>query len=124
MKAYPALQRGLLVAAVTAVFAGVLLWHKAPSPANVGEDNKPTPDGWHMFGGTLQRNFVNTTDKGLPDEWDVENGTNVRWTADVGSKGYGGPIVAGGRVFVGTNNDSPRDPAVKGDKGVLMCFDE
>src|SRR4029450_1327772 len=29
-----------------------------------------------------------------------------------------------GKVFVGTNNEKPRDPAIKGDKGVLMCFDE
>jgi outer membrane protein assembly factor BamB len=32
--------------------------------------------------------------------------------------------VAGGRIFVGTNNAKPRDPAFQGDKGVLMCFEE
>src|SRR5439155_1672516 len=56
--------------------------------------------------------------------WDVKKGANIRWMADVGTRAYGGPVVAGGRVFVGTNNGKPRDPAVKGDKGVLMCFDE
>ncbi len=33
-------------------------------------------------------------------------------------------MVADGKVFVGTNNDRPRNPAVTGDKGVLMCFRE
>src|SRR5262249_33250766 len=39
-------------------------------------------------------------------------------------KAMGGPIVADGRVFIGTNNSNPRDPRIKGDKGVIMCFDE
>ncbi len=70
------------------------------------------------------RNRVDRHSRNLPTEWDVEKGTNVRWSAEVGSRAYGGPVVAGGKVFVGTNNDNPRDPAVKGDRGVLMCFDE
>src|SRR5262249_28572432 len=37
---------------------------------------------------------------------------------------YGGPVVAGGKIFIGTNNNNPRDPAIKGDKGIIMCFDE
>ena len=32
------------------------------------------------------------------------------------------PVISGGRVFIGTNNEKTRNPAVKGDKGVLMCF--
>ena len=31
--------------------------------------------------------------------------------ADLGSMAYGGPVIAGGRIFVGTNNESPRDPS-------------
>ena len=34
------------------------------------------------------------------------------------------PVIAGGKVFVATNNAKPRDPKIKGDKAVLMCFDE
>src|SRR5262249_34076319 len=71
-----------------------------------------------------ERNRVNLTARNLPTEWDVKKGTNIRWSAEVGSRAYGGPVVAGGKVFVGTNNDNPRDPAIKGDRGVLMCFDE
>ena len=35
-----------------------------------------------------------------------------------------GPVIAGGKIFVGTNNERPRDPSIKGDKGILMCFRE
>ena len=37
---------------------------------------------------------------------------------------YGNPVVAGGKVFVGTNNQANRQPKAKGDKGVVMCFRE
>jgi outer membrane protein assembly factor BamB len=33
-------------------------------------------------------------------------------------------VVAGGKVFVGTNNDRPRDPDVVADKGIVMAFRE
>ena len=49
---------------------------------------------------------------------------HVLWTADLGSKAYGGPVVADGKIFVGTNNQKPRDPKVVGDKGIVMCFEE
>jgi len=79
---------------------------------------------WWMYGGTLQRNFVNLKDTGIPQEWDVEKGTNVLWSVELGSMAYGGPIVSGGKIFVGTNNANPRNPKITGDKGVLQCFRE
>jgi outer membrane protein assembly factor BamB len=81
---------------------------------------------WPMFGGTPQRNMVNLTAKGIPTEWSVEEGKlkNIKWVAELGSKAYGGPVVADGKVFVGTNNDTPRDPAAKGKKAIVMCFNE
>jgi len=54
----------------------------------------------------------------------LPEGAGVRWVARLGGQACGTPIVAGGRVFVGTNNDRPRDPRIEGDRGVLMCFDE
>ena len=44
--------------------------------------------------------------------------------AELGSQSYGNPVVAGGMVFVGTNNELVRDPDQPGDRGVLMAFDE
>src|SRR2546430_1250659 len=80
-----------------------------------------------LFGGTPQRNMVNPLDKGIPTEWNVEDGKfkNVKWVAKLGNKAYGGPVIAGGHVYVGTNNADPRDRAVKDKKkAVLMCFNE
>ncbi len=75
-----------------------------------------------MFGNTPSRNMV-SPEKGLPATWDLKTGKNVKWSTTVGSQAYGGPVVANGRVFVGTNNEGLRDPKIKGDKGVVMAFD-
>ncbi|MBY0527961.1 MAG: PQQ-binding-like beta-propeller repeat protein [Gemmataceae bacterium] len=79
---------------------------------------------WAMFGGTPNRNMVNLIDKNIPSEWDPKEKTNIKWSSALGSRAYGGPTIAGGKIFVGTNNENPRDPKVKGDKGILMCFRE
>src|SRR5688572_20331700 len=78
---------------------------------------------WPMWGGTADRNMVSNM-KGLPTTWDVKTKKNVKWVADVGSQTYGNPVVAGGIVYVGTNNEAARDPNIKGDKGILMAFRE
>jgi outer membrane protein assembly factor BamB len=62
--------------------------------------------------------------KGLPGKWDVKTKENVKWMAELGSQTYGNPTVAGGRVYVGTNNELLRDPKQPGDRGVLMAFRE
>ena len=78
---------------------------------------------WPMWGGTPQRNMVSAV-KNLPVSWDVQAGTHIKWKAELGTTSYGNPVVADGKVFVGTNNGNPRDPQVKEDKGILMCFRE
>src|SRR5687768_9863601 len=44
--------------------------------------------------------------------------------AALGSQTYGNPVVSGGMVFVGTNNEGLRDPKQAGDRGVVMAFRE
>jgi outer membrane protein assembly factor BamB len=83
----------------------------------------PGTGDWPMWGGTPDRNMTSNM-KGLPTSWDVKKKTNVKWVADLGSQTYGNISVAGGMVFVGTNNEGKRDPKVTGDKGVLMAFRE
>jgi outer membrane protein assembly factor BamB len=78
---------------------------------------------WPMWGGTPQRNMVSAV-KNLPSSWDIKSKKNIKWKVDLGSTSYGNPVVADGKIFVGTNNENPRNPAIKGDKGVLMCFRE
>jgi len=75
-----------------------------------------------MFGNTPDRNMV-SDETGVVSEWDVDTGRNVLWSQPVGSQAYGGPVVANGRVYVGTNNEGRRDAAIEGDKGVVMAFD-
>ena len=76
-----------------------------------------------MWGGTPVRNMVSDM-RGLPVTWDIQTKKNVRWMATLGSQSYGNPVVAGGKVFVGTNNEGLRDPKQPGDRGVLMAFSE
>src|SRR5260370_5738690 len=96
------------------------------APAEAVEVTPVGPNSSPMFGGTINRNLANAVEKGIRDTWSNAKGAekNVKWSAKLGTVAYGGPTVAGGRIFVGTNNASPRDPAIKGDKGVLMCFRE
>ncbi len=78
---------------------------------------------WPMWGGTPQRN-MSAAVKNLPSAWDVKSGTHIKWKADIGTTSYGNPVIADGKIFLGTNNEKPRNPAITGDKGVLMCFRE
>jgi outer membrane protein assembly factor BamB len=95
----------------------------------VRADAVPKEDkGIRMFGVTPQRNMVILGEK-APTDWKTDEPMkNVKWTAALGSRAYGGPTVSGGKVFVGTNNAAPRNkryttPDGKSiDKGVLMCF--
>ena len=75
-----------------------------------------------MLGGTPSRNMV-SDETGLPATWNLRSGENVLWVQEVGSQSYAGPVVSGGKVFIGTNNEGLRNPEIKGDKGNLMAFD-
>lgn len=90
---------------------------------------------WPMWGRDASRNMVAGV-KGLPleivpgtfegdsENIDIKTSTNVKWIAKLGSQSYGNPTVANGRVYVGTNNDVPRDPRYKGDRSCVYCLDE
>lgn len=79
-------------------------------------------DEWPMFGGRPDRNMVAPNEKNLPMTWSWNPKQNIKWVADLGDQTWSSPVVAGGRVFIGTNNEKPRNPQVKGDRGILMCF--
>ena len=83
----------------------------------------PATEDWPMWGGTPQRNMTSAM-KNLPESWDVTSGKNVKWKAQIGSTSNGNPVVAGGKIFLGTNNGNPRNPEIVGDRGVLMCLRE
>ena len=74
-----------------------------------------------MWGGSPSRNQV-SAEKNLPVSWDTETGANIKWTAELGSQTYGGPLIVGDKIIVGTNNQAERNPEHRGDRGVMMAF--
>src|SRR5262252_644801 len=114
--------RMLLLTSVAMLLAFVLiaLFWVRPLPVSASD---PGSGDWPMWGGTPDRNMISNM-KGLPETWDINKKTNVKWVAALGSQSYGNPVVAGGQVYVGTNNEGLRDPKQGGDRGVLIAFDE
>ena len=103
--------------------SGLLLTAHCLLPTASASD--PGTSDWPMWGGTPDRNMISNM-KGLPTSWDVKSKKNVKWVALLGSQTYGNAVVSGGKVFVGTNNEAnpSYDPSIKGDKGILMAFNE
>lgn len=87
------------------------------------EEPAPSGGNWPMWGGTPDRNMVSPM-SGLPESWDVDTKTNVKWIASLGSQSYGNPVVADGKIFVGTNNEALYDKETPGDKGILLALNE
>ncbi|MCH5375919.1 MAG: PQQ-like beta-propeller repeat protein, partial [Planctomycetes bacterium] len=109
-----------------------------PQTAPVG-DRVVTGD-WPCWGGGINRNMVNAT-TGFSDAFTPKTPVtdpqklhkvpetpiddfNVLWTARLGSQTYGNPVVAHGKVWVGSNNGGEYRPQHTGDRGVVLCFDE
>lgn len=80
-------------------------------------------DDQAQFGQAWNRNMV-SNERGLPDSFDPTSKRNIRWSAKLGTESHATPVIAGGRVYIGTNNGEPRDPRHAGDRGVLLCLDE
>ena len=76
-----------------------------------------------QWGQAWSRNMV-SEEKGLPDTFDPKSGLNINWSVPLGTETHSTPMVAGGRVYIGTNNGHPRDRKNEGDRGVFMCFEE
>ncbi len=108
------IRKGMAVAAASALLC---------LPVHVAVASDPGGGDWPMWGGTADRNMVSDM-KGLPTSWDVKTGRNVKWVQKLGSQTYGNPVVAGGVVLVGTNNEALWEPEVTGDKGTLLAFRE
>ena len=91
---------------------------------------------WTQWGGGPSRNMVSPEQGPLPldikggekikgtEDIDPKTTRGVKWIAKIGSQSYGTPTVSNGKILVGTNNESPRDPKHQGDRGVLMCLNE
>lgn len=86
-----------------------------------GQPDKAKSDS-PLFGGSPSRNMVNLIDKNVPTEWNVEEKKekNIKWIAQLGTRSYGGPVIANGIVLVGTNAKGMN----KGEKAVLVAYSE
>lgn len=98
----------------------LVLWQ---SPALAGD--------WPMWGGRPDRNMAcpeanlpNGFDPGLPQTGPLAVNGKIKWSVPLGSETYGTPTIAGGKVFIGTNNGAPRDERYRSDAGILLCLDE
>ena len=85
--------------------------------SNVSADDSPQWGQWHS------RNMV-SNETGLPETFDPATGKNIKWVVPLGTETYSTPVVSGGRVLIGTNNENPRDPRHQGDRSILLCLDE
>lgn len=124
----PTLMRCLVATIATSIAASGIAQEKYDPTAIALQEIakvKVGPKDWPQWGGWPGRN--NTPDgKNIPIEWDIETGKNIIWEAKIGSQTYGNPVVANGKVYVGTNNGAgyiKRFPSDV-DLGALVCFDE
>ena len=129
----------------TADMDGVKVWDVTPPPdptaaiLNDVVELKVGQYDWPQWGGSRAR--INTpSGKNIPTAWEVggkshpdkknggrpPNSKNVKWTAALGSESYGNPVVANGKIFLGTNNGSGYLKRYRSeiDLGVLLCFEE
>ena len=90
---------------------------------------------WKRWGGSDNSGNMYSIEKNAPVEFDIgkrnEKGEidlsstkNVKWIAKLGSQSYGNVTIAKGRVFIGTNNEFPRDERHIGDRSILLCLSE
>jgi len=78
---------------------------------------------WPMLGGRPDRNQV-SPERGLPTQWSASPASSpkvIKWVASLGHATFSSPVIADGRVFIGTDSDS-HDPEAQ--RGVLKCFAE
>ena len=129
---------------IAIVLASGCLAAAAREPASAGRvgDKSVNPvireGDWPQWGGTSYRNNIPVTRATIPTEWEPgdfnrvtgrwnrASSKNIKWVASLGTQSYGNPVVAGGRVYVGTNNGYgylKRYPSTV-DLGCLLCFRE
>jgi outer membrane protein assembly factor BamB len=101
------------------------------------ENPSVKPGDWNQWGGTSLRNNT-PVGEGILTEWEPgkfdrktgawksETAKNIKWVAALGSQTYGNPVVAAGKVIIGTNNGNGYLKRYPGevDLGVLVCLSE
>lgn len=87
----------------------------------------PAPSGpvraadWPMLGRDATRNPA-SPEHNAPVDWDVGTGRNIRWKARLGSVAMADPVVAGGVIWIGSNNRRPWHRQMTNEAATLMAF--
>ena len=117
-------------APLAAISVGLLAW--STFSAFVAADD------WPQWGGKKDRNMACARAGSLPDffdpgtrdvktrEIDLASAKNVKWIANLDSMTNSSPVVARGRVLIGTNARArnPGEADSLGESGKLVCLDE
>lgn len=104
------MKRSCTVAA-SAAFCFVLV-----GAAAIGDDQP-------QWGQRHSRNMV-SSETDLPSDFGPLGRKNLKWSVPLGNQTYSTPVIARGKILIGTNNENPRNDQHRGDRGVLMCLDE
>ncbi len=94
------------------------------SDAEISRKANVATNEWPQWGGASHRNNASPATN-LATAWDIKSGKNIKWVARLGSQTNGTPVIAGGKLLIGTNNAEgylKRIPA-NIDCGCLLCFD-
>ena len=78
-------------------------------------------DVWPMMGGVPTRNAAVTNAK-VPLDWDPQTNRNIVWSAALGDETFGGPVVADGVIYIGTDNCRFMNRHCQDECGTLMAF--
>ncbi|HCN76226.1 MAG TPA: pyrrolo-quinoline quinone [Verrucomicrobiales bacterium] len=93
-------------------------------PIDIDPGKKYGPRAAPKMAGRLRPNAEEANKAAGAEDIDMSTTKNCLWVAKLGSQTYGTPVIANGQVYVGTNNESPRDGKHTGDRGIVMVFDE
>ena len=92
---------------LTLTLALCSLWLSMVAPA--------AADDWRQFRGTRQTGVA--AEAKLPTTWNVKDGTNIGWTAELPGRGPSSPIVVDGRVIVTASSGAAQD------RLHVLCYD-
>ena len=119
---------------VLAALVGIASFAQTAQPGSL-----PAGHDWPQWGGADPGRNMVSAETNLPDTFDVGktdgrgglipgSAKNVRWRVSLGSRVYGNPTVAGGKVYVGTTGSGGVSPErFKGRTtftGRVLCLDE
>ena len=119
MKTLPLIPAVLLSCGVTSYASDWPQWGGNDPGRNMYSAEKRLPDHFAKEAVNGKIEFKSGT-----EEVDPKSAKNLKWVAKIGSQSYGNVTVAGGKVYIGTNNENPRDKQHQGDRSILMVFDE